>query len=180
MAEAILVGPLAVVACLLAIAGLTKLRHPESAAAALAAARLPGRTSLVRLLGAVELAAGVLALAEPRPPATVAVGVLYFGFGAFLLNLLWAGVETGCGCLREPETPPSAVHVAFNLLAAGIASLAIVLEPPPLVEFVPELPLYGVPAVVGVATAVYLSYLVIAYLPRTLAAYRRAPASSRG
>ncbi|MBW3657078.1 MAG: DoxX family membrane protein [Actinobacteria bacterium] len=112
-----------VAGAVLLLAGVAKLRWPAGTVAALADARLPGNATVVRLLGATEVAAGLgILLVGGRLPAAVAA-LLYAGFTVFVVRQRRAAGGS-CGCFGEERTPVSAAHVAVNVLAAGGTALA--------------------------------------------------------
>jgi hypothetical protein len=157
------------------VTGAAKLRSPGGVATALAALRLPASRGLARALGAVEVAVGAAALVQPRPLAP-AVALLYLLFAAFIVRALTSGLPlASCGCLGERETPPSAVHAALDLLAAGAAVLVAVSSVPATDEFLGGLPWNGVPLAMLVAVCVLLAYATLAHLPAALAAWRPEP-----
>ncbi|HEV2075232.1 MAG TPA: MauE/DoxX family redox-associated membrane protein [Thermoleophilaceae bacterium] len=160
---------------LLLVAGAVKLRRPEHAAGALRSLGLPGPGSLVRLLGALELAVGLGALVSPGL-AAAPLALLYAGFTAFVGTILWRGLPlASCGCLGETETRPSGVHVTVTLLAAVAGGLALVVSPPGVAGVIGADPLRGAVLTLALATLTYVVYLSLAFLPGALWAYR-APA----
>ncbi|NBP51962.1 MAG: hypothetical protein EBU70_12465, partial [Actinobacteria bacterium] len=106
------VGPYAIAAVLLAVAGAAKAASPTATAGALRALGLPGRPVWVRIGGAAEAGLAAAALATGWVPLVVAVGASYLVFAAFVVAALRAGVPVAsCGCLGRVDTPPHAVHV---------------------------------------------------------------------
>jgi len=173
----LILPPFLVVAGLLAVSGLAKLRAPGGAARALASARLPSSRAVVRALGAVELAVGLAALVQPRPLAP-AVALLYLGFAGFVVHALAAGVPMAtCGCLGDEETPPTALHAAVTATAAACAALVAATPVPDTPGLLAGSPWLGAPLVALVAVGVLLAYAVMAHLPAALGSYRpeRAP-----
>ena len=171
----VILPPFLAAAGLLVVTGAAKLRSPGGVAAALAGARLPSSRGLARALGAVEVGVGAAALVQPRPLAP-AVAVLYLLFAAFIVRALTSGLPVAsCGCLGERETPPSAVHAALDLAAAGAAVLVAASSVPATADFLGGLPLNGVPLALLVAVCVLLAYAALAHLPAALAAWRPEP-----
>ena len=151
---------------LLAASGVTKLLDPDPTTGAMTAARLPSSRRVSRGLGLLELAAAgaglVLAGVWPVVGAT-----LYTGFFLFTLVALHRRLPIqSCGCFGREDTPPTVLHVGFNAIsAAALAYLAVLAAP--------AVPWTGPPAEVALYLAfgligAYLSYLVLAQLPRTL------------
>lgn len=158
---------------LLLLAGAVKLRRPATTTRALRSIGLPGGDLAVRALGAAEVAVGLIALLAPQL-AALPLALLYVSFGAFVGEILRRGLPlSSCGCLGETDTRPSHAHVAVTLIAA-LAGVAAALVPPPAVtEVLAEDPGVGAPLALSVVTATYLAYLVLAFLPDALSAYRR-------
>ena len=171
----VLAAPYFAAALVLALAGASKLRRPGPPSRALRAAGMPSARWLVRCLAVVELAVAVGALAFPRTLAAVALGTVYLGFAAFLGRMLVRGTpQATCGCLGERDLPPSALHVALNLTAAG-AAIGVAATGGPAAgatAFVTGLPLDGAPFLVGAGLLAFLAYLAAAYLPEAFAAFR--------
>ena len=112
----------AVAAVLLVLAGLAKMARPEPAADLAGVLGLPARPGLARLIGCVEVAAGLAALAAGGPVAAGAVGLFYAAFALVVLRARMVGAPS-CGCFGKAAAPPSRIHFAGNLTLAG-ASLA--------------------------------------------------------
>jgi hypothetical protein len=123
-------GPLVVAALLLVAAGVAKLRRPAPTGLALARLGLPGADPLVRLLGAVEVAAAGLAVAVGGGAAAPVAG-LYLGFAAFTAAQVRRAATTGeradCGCFGEADAPVGGTHVVVNVLlaVAAVAAAAV-------------------------------------------------------
>jgi hypothetical protein len=164
-------------AALLVAAGVPKVRDPLPLVRALRSVSLPaGRTS-VRLLAAVEVAVGLLAVLRPSRPAAVLVAAAYALFTGFvLLALRRGGVLTSCGCFGRSDTPPTRVHVAVTA-AFALAAAAVAADPPASGwSDVPQLPL-----LVGFAALVAaLAYVVLAVLPTATAAAARSGRPAAG
>jgi hypothetical protein len=150
---------------LLVGSGISKALRPDPTRGALRAAHLPSSRPVARALGVGEIAAGVVGLlfgALWLAPATL----LYLGFLAFTLAAVRRRIPVqSCGCFGAEDTPPTAFHVGFNAVAAGVLALMAVTSQYPVTWSWPrlELALY-----IGYATiGAYLSYLLLALLPRT-------------
>ena len=124
-------GPPAL-ALLLVGAGAAKLLRPRETALALVRAvwsheaSAPGRVAktTVRVGAAAELLIGVADLARGGRILSLLVSLSYLAFGVFVT---WALIGrrplASCGCFGEPDTPPTAAHVAFCAVACLVAGL---------------------------------------------------------
>jgi hypothetical protein len=152
---------------LLGAAGVAKTVDPEPTAGALRASGLPSRPWMVRVLGAMEIAAASFGLAFGGP-WVAAAAVLYLGFAIFTMLAVRNVVPVqSCGCFGREDTPPSWFHVAFNLVAllGLIGVLATNGSPIP-----PDVPLIETLVYLGFAAlGTFLSYLLLTRLPQTLA-----------
>jgi len=171
----VLAGPFAIAALVLAVGGALKALEPADTANALRALRLPSGRAFVRVGGAVELGIGVAALVTGATVLAAIVGASYVAFAVVVLVALESGRPiSSCGCLGKVDTPPSWVHVAIALVAAGVAIAAAtaVDSQVALPEVVSAQPLAGVPFVLLVGTGVALVLLAFTSLPKTMAAAR--------
>lgn len=167
------IAPLvSVLAAVLVVAGLGKLRAPAAAADALRAAGLPSGALGARLAGVAEVAVGALALALPSRPALGAMAAVYAILACFAVRLLHtAGPVASCGCFGT-DAPPSRLHAGFDVAAAAIAALAVASPPPGLPELAAQAPLAGVGLVAGCAASAYAVTLILTHLPQAALAYR--------
>lgn len=169
----VVTGPYLVAAGVLAVAGLAKLRSPGGARRALDAVGLPASPIAVRLLGAIELGLAIGCIASPSMTTALLLAGAFGLFAGFVGYLLVRRIEVPtCGCFGERDTPPSVVHVAFNIGAAGAALLAFAGRPAGARDLFGELPLAGAPFALCVIVAVYLSWLVVVELPGAISAWR--------
>jgi len=75
---------------------------------------------LVRGGALVEALLAAAGLAVGGPVVSVAAGVIYLAFAAFVALALRADAPIGrCGCLGAVDTPPSIGHVVLDLVFAG-------------------------------------------------------------
>jgi hypothetical protein len=164
-------GPFAIAAALLVAGGAAKAARPGDTANALGAVGLPRSSLLVRAGGVAEAAIGVAALAVGDQATAVLVAVSYAAFAVFVAVALRTGAPiASCGCFGKADTPPTRLHVLFNLGAAA-AAVAVAVQPRAgLGVVLPHQPLAGVPFVALVACGVALSFLLLSSLPRTMAA----------
>jgi hypothetical protein len=157
-------GPYLVVCGLLVVAGAAKAWSPDTTARALRAAGLPGRRGLVRAGGGVEALIGGAALVTGLPALSAAVAASYVAFAAFIVLALVRGTPiSSCGCFGKPDTPPNLLHVALNLAAAAVATVAVTDPARSLPSALAHQPLAGVPLLVLSAAAGYLAYLAFLF-----------------
>ena len=104
-------------AVLVVVAGATKLSRPRADSAGLLGFQAP--SGVVRLIGALEAAAGVAALVVGGPASWI-VGLLYGVFALVVLRAVLAGAES-CGCFGRLDAPPSLIHVFGNLALAAVS-----------------------------------------------------------
>ena len=157
-----------VASALLAIAGADKVVRPEPTLGALRSVglRLRGGVIAARVLGAVEVAIGATAIGLGGRVAAALVGLAYLGFAGFVaLALRRGGVVSSCGCFGAEDTPPTAVHLVLDLLAAGLAGAAAVWPVGGLPEVIAEQAALGVPFLAMVALATWFAYLALSVLP---------------
>jgi hypothetical protein len=169
----LLSGPVLVLTALVALAGAFKIRRPAPTAGALRAMGLPGRPALVRLLGGGELALGLAALLTAARPLLALVAAAYLAFAAFVAAALMSGSPVqSCGCFGQPDTPPSAVHLVANLVAAATLLVAAAGDMPHPSDVIADQPWHGVPFLMLVAISIELAYLVLTVLPAVLVPLR--------
>ena len=149
-------------AMLLVLAGYAKVTAPAATGAALQGARLPADPTVVRVLGAGEIALGLAVLLVGGPLPAAGLAVAYLGFGAFAWRQSSRG--EGCGCFGEAAAPATTLHVGINL--AGVAfALVATLWPVTLSGSAAV-----VPALVLAGLAALLLRLVLTSLPELTAA----------
>jgi hypothetical protein len=174
-APMVLGGLLGVVAGILAVGGLAKLRAPDTTVPMLRALGLPGSVGLARLLGLVEVGVGAAALLLGGWVLAAAVAALYLGFTVAVLRLRAGGDAVSCGCFGRASAPPTMVHVVGDGVAAAIGVAAAVVAAPGFLEARPDLPAAGVPQLLLTALAVWLGVAALTVLPDALVAARRVP-----
>lgn len=151
---------------LLGASGVVKLIDPDPTTGAMSTANLPSSHTLSRTLGIVEIATAVMALAMGGVALFVGVG-LYVAFAVFTAMALYKRLPIqSCGCFGRDDTPPTRLHLGYNVVAfvalLAVATLGVVpidwgLRPV-------ELALYLGFATVGV----FASYLLMTRLPQLL------------
>jgi hypothetical protein len=150
-------------AALLLPSGALKLAKPATTVEALAGAGLAPPPLLVRMLGGIELCAGIACLVVGGTVSFATVASLYATFTAFTIYALASkGRLASCACFGSSDSPPTRVHAGFTgcVAAAAVASV----HAPTLADRV--LPLSATHAVylADVALAAGCGYLVIAAL----------------
>ena len=150
-----LAGPLHAAALVVLTAGLAKAARPTAAATALRLLGLPGSRLVVRVVATGEVAVAVLVLAGVdggRAPAA-ALAALHLAFAAVAAAL--RARSATCGCFGE-ATPVTGIHLAANLLVAGLAlGAAAAGDVPSLGAAVGFTPAAGVPYLVLVVTLAF-------------------------
>jgi hypothetical protein len=159
-----LAPPFLVSALVLCVAGLAKLRAPDTAADALG---LP--TWLIRALAAGELALGAVCALHPTRAGAVGLAVVYSLFAIVAVVLMRRRVA--CGCFGDDDLPVSRAHVIASELLAAMAAAAAFTTPHGLGWLAGGPGLEGVVLLVGVAGATYAVVLVYTAVPRAWAAW---------
>jgi hypothetical protein len=161
------------VACvLLAGAGGAKAIRPDDTARALAplgrGSSLRARRVVVRGVAAAEGVLGLVGLAYPDRWVAAAVALSY-GLFVVLIAIAWrsGGVLATCGCFGEPDTPPTPVHAAINLVLVG-AAIAVSWAGP--AESLPSVLrheyAHGVPLLAASLLCAWLAFLCMSKLAR--------------
>lgn len=153
------------VACLvLCVAGLAKLRAPQTAAGALG---VPAW--IVRTLAAGELALGAVCALHAGRAGAVGVAVVYAMFAIVAAVLMRRRVA--CGCFGDDGLPVSMVHVIASALLAALAAVAALAGPRGLGWLASQPGVGAATVAVGVAGATYAVVLVYTAAPRAWAAW---------
>jgi len=151
---------------LLGASGVVKLIDPDPTTGAMGAAGLPSSRSLSRSLGLFEILTAIVALSVGGA-AVIAGAGLYASFAAFTSFALYKRLPIqSCGCFGRDDTPPTRLHLGYNVVACvALLALAVLDVAPIDWSLSPvELGLY-----LGFATiGVYASYLLMARLPQLL------------
>jgi hypothetical protein len=163
------VGPFALAACLLAVAGFAKALQPASTAGALATMRLPHRRWMVRVGGLFEGGLACAALLTGNPLLAALVAVSYVIFAGFVVAALRVGAPlASCGCLGKIDTPPHPVHVLLDLLAATASTGVAIAGGSSISHVLAQQPWDGVPFAMLLVIGVAAAGLAMSSLPRTL------------
>jgi hypothetical protein len=153
------------VACLvLCLAGLAKLRAPETAAAALGL-----RAPSVRVLAGGEFAIGAVCALHPSRLGAGVVAAVYAVFAVVAVVLMRRRVA--CGCFGDNDFRVTRAHVIASELLAASAAAAAFATPHSLGWMATQSGWRGAALVVGVAGAVYAVALVYTTVPRAWAAW---------
>lgn len=118
----LLVGAFAIACGVLLVSGASKVAQPGGVAGAIGSLGLNAPRWSGRLLGVVEIGLGTAGLTRSGWVWSALVATAYVGFGIVVIALIRRGGAESCGCFGEIASPPSGVHVAFDLVAAGVAS----------------------------------------------------------
>jgi hypothetical protein len=165
---------LVVASGLLATSGALKLRHPASVEPLLAVLRVPPRLRRGRVVGAAEVCLGTTAVITAAQPLIILEAATFAFFAILIGYVLAARVPlSSCGCAGARRTPPSRIHVAVDIAAAGAAALAAVAQPASVAAMWPALEWYGIPSTVGLIATVGLLLVVIGPLADLLQACAR-------
>ena len=161
-------------AALLTLAGGVKVVRPRATAQALLDAGLPGSRAVARGIGTVEIATGVWALVAPAAGGALALGAVYLSFAAFLGYVLRVHPEAGsCGCAGPTPVPPSRLHLALNLLAAGAGVAYAFTTVPAFGAWVGSLGWVAVPVLAGLGVAGWLVVVAVTEAPAAFRSWER-------
>jgi hypothetical protein len=164
--SAALAPPFVVASLLLCVAGVSKLRAPAGAAAAL---QLSPR--VVRALAAGEVALGLACALHPTPALAVALAVVYALFAAVAAVLRRRRVA--CGCFGEEDFPVSAGHSIASALLGTPVLAAAVAGPRGLGWLLKQPAPEVVTLLIGIAGALYAIVLVYTVVPRAWGEWER-------
>lgn len=104
---------------LIAASGIAKLVDPQPTTVAMRSAGLPASALLTTLLAGGEVVSGSLGLAGSAIAVWVAA-FLYLSFAVFTFAAVRNRIPVqSCGCFGRDDTPPSWLHVGFNVSAAA-------------------------------------------------------------
>lgn len=171
----VLTGLYHVVAAVLVVGGVAKIRSPRGfeAMALAAGRRVPRGTG--RVVGAVEVTMGVVAIATGAPPWSAALALLYAAFAGVVVIASRRGA-TSCGCFGSADAPPGPVHVVVDATAAAVAVLMVFDPPGSLAQVLAAQPAAGVPYVMVVAVTTALVVVALTGGATLLAEVRRVAA----
>ena len=116
--------PFAVAAVVLCWAGAAKLRKPEPAVRAIAAAGFAAASpALVRAVATGEVALGLWCALRPGRLAALLLGCVYVAFCC--LSLALAARSVDCGCFGERDAPASGAQPLVSGVLASVALAAV-------------------------------------------------------
>src|SRR5256885_1627047 len=149
---------------------LRRLDPPEAQAAMSAGSALG--FSAARVVGAMELSLGAVALADPARLVAGVLAAAFAAFAAYTIRVLASReAPADCGCFGESSGSIGPGHLVLDLACAGVA-LAAAIEPPrAIAAILADAPPVGLALGAGVAAAVYGLYLAYTALPSAWAAY---------
>jgi hypothetical protein len=154
-----LAPPFLVASLVLCLAGLAKLRAPQTAAAALGTS-----PSLVRGLAAGEFVLGVTCVVHPTRVTAVVLAGAYATFAGVAAALRRRRVA--CGCFGDNDLPVSQAHVIASELLGALAAAAALASPRGLPWVAGQPIAVALVLVVAIAAAAYATVLVYTVLPR--------------
>jgi Methylamine utilisation protein MauE len=171
-------GPLFAASLLLGAAGIGKVLRPDATRVALRSAGLPSDRWTARLLGAVEFAGALGAVAVGGWLHATFVAGCYAGFAWFSWRLATrTRGQASCGCFGDSSAPVGRLHVAVNLAVAAVVTGAIVQPPDGLATVAADTPWTGVPFLLLTALTTWMLYVTLTVLPTTLAAAKQEAAT---
>lgn len=154
----------ALLALLLALAGIAKLRSPAPAGAALFALRLPSASWIVRAIGAGEVALGLACLLVPGPLTAPLLALAYAGFALVVLALARTAADVPCGCFGEGSFTATRAHAAVDAVAAAIAAAFALAPASGPLDWLEE-PLAGSVALAAVACSAWVCWALFTAPP---------------
>jgi len=163
------IAPFEVAAVLLAAGGILKAVRPADTARAIQALGLPVPGSLVRVAGGAEVAIAAAAFLTGHPVAVALVAASYVIFAGFVWSARRRRLPiASCGCFGRVDTPPSAIHLALNGVAALAAGMALAEGATGFADVLTSQPLGGVPYTLMLVLGSWLAFLALTSLPRLL------------
>ncbi len=161
----VLAPALVVAAAVLVVAGVAKLRSPDSARVALVTLGWPVPNAAIRGLAVAEIALGVWTAVHPGRLLAAAVACMYLGFAA--VALLLARRRASCGCFGDAGAPASAIQAALSLALAVLVATAAVWPAHGLPWLLGHGPGYATVLILALGATVYALVLAYTVLPQT-------------
>jgi hypothetical protein len=161
--EQALAGPFLIAALVLCVAGVAKLRAPQSAADALGELGLPAHTALIRGFAAGEIALGAVAAVRPTPALAAAVAAVYFGFAVLSAALARRGAA--CGCFGEPRAPASLGQSSISGVLSVVCVIAATAGAHGATWLLGRSPMVALCLFLGIAAAVGATVVALSELP---------------
>jgi hypothetical protein len=159
-----LAPPFLVASLVLCVAGLAKLRAPETAADAVGL-----QAPMVRALAVGEFALGAACLVHPTRITAAVLAAAYVMFAGVAAVL--AARRVPCGCFGGDENPVSRGHAMLNASLGLVAAAAVFASPRGLGWLASQPGFGGAVLAAGVAGATYAVVLVYSEVPRAWAAW---------
>jgi hypothetical protein len=126
---------------------------------------------MVRLLGVVEIAIALAALALGGAIPAALLAASYAGFAWFARRLERRSRGTAdCGCFGAGSAPVGPVHVGVNLVLAALAALAVAWPTDGIGAAFADTPWSGLPFLAITALLTWMLFVSLTLLPTTLAA----------
>lgn len=145
----------AIFSILLVVTGAAKIARPRDVEKALAGLGLPRVPGSGVTIGLVEVLIGASSLVLPQ--ALWVQTLMFAVFALWVRAALRSDTPlASCGCLGRPDTPPSASHLALNVVAAFVSLGAVLGDPLSLDRGIGLVSQLAV-----VATGVFLAYVVL-------------------
>ena len=118
---------------------------------------------------------------RPAAGGAVALGVLYLVFAGYLGYLLVAKPDAGsCGCAGPTPVPPSRLHLALDLIAAGAGVRLRGGRRPESGRWIAGLGWAAVPLAFGLVLAGWLAVIAVTEAPSAFRAWEAAPHDQHG
>jgi len=169
----VLVGAFGIVCGVLLVSGAFKVLQPGGVTGAVGSLGFEAPRWIGRLLGLAEIGLGTAGLALSGWVWSGLVGSAYLLFGAAVIALIRRGGAESCGCFGEITSPPSAIHVVFDLAAAAVAlGHAAAGGWPGAAEFAGDLGGQAIPFFGLVVVGVICSVAILTLLPGVATAVR--------
>jgi hypothetical protein len=165
----VLIGPLAIAAAVLGLAGVAKLRSPDPATRAAVTLGLPSQRWLVRALASVELALAGWCLAAPGTLSAALLGAVYAAFAG--LAAVLARRQSACGCFGTDDAPATAAHWLLSALLAIVCAASVRWTPHGLLWVLAHHPALSGVLAIAVAGAAYALVAVYSQLPAAWSAW---------
>lgn len=151
---------------LLGFAGVAKVVDPDPTTGAINAAGVATGNLVSRVLGAIEVCAALAGLIVGSVAAAPAA-ILYLGFTVFTFLAVRRAIPVqSCGCFGREDTPPSRIHVVYNLCATASLVWLVLDRTQPIPWSSPTVEVMTYLGYAGLGG--FLSYLLLAKLPANL------------
>jgi len=150
---------------LLALAGLAKIRRPDSILDSLRILRLPAHRTVAIAVGILETVIGVGGVAVGSRPAVAAVVGAYLALTMAAILLVRADAVADCGCFGAARSPMNRTHVMVDVAFTVGAAVSLFEAPGSLLSAVSSQAWSGVPYLLLVAALAVSGFLLFTALP---------------